>query len=100
MSGKQQPIDLEPVLDWIRNNSTAGIGPAQASLAQPGQPPFEAATFEGDLVTKDVALTASMKSPQGETSTKNLTVSMARVAGTQAGVAREGRWLIIRISGL
>ncbi len=79
---------------------TAGVGPAQASLAQPGQPPFEAATFEGDLVTKDVALTASMKSPQGEASTKNLTVSMARVAGTQNGVAREGRWIITRISGL
>ena len=31
MSGKQQPIDLEPVLDWIRNNSTDGIGPARSA---------------------------------------------------------------------
>lgn len=79
---------------------TSGIGPAVSSLTQPGQPPFDAATFEGDLVTKDVTLTASLKSPQGDTSPKNLTVTMARVVGTQAGVAREGRWIITKIAGL
>ena len=31
MSGKQQPIDLAPVLDWIRSNSTDGIGPARSA---------------------------------------------------------------------
>lgn len=30
MSGKQQPIDIEPVLEWIRTNSTDGIGPARS----------------------------------------------------------------------
>ncbi len=30
MSGKQKPIDLEPVLQWIRDNSTDGIGPARS----------------------------------------------------------------------
>ncbi len=79
---------------------SAGIGPAVVSLTQPGQPAFDTAAFEGDLVTKDVALTASVKSPQGETSSKNLTVTLARVVGTQGGVTREGRWIITKIDGL
>lgn len=79
---------------------SAGIGPSEASLTQPGQPAFDAASFEGELITKEVALTASVKSPQGETSSKNLTVTMARAAGTQAGTAREGRWIITKIAGI
>ena len=46
------------VSDARTARSPRGVGPAQASLAQPGQPAFDAATFEGELVTKDVALTA------------------------------------------
>ena len=30
MSGKQKPIDLEPVLQWIRDNSIDGIGPERS----------------------------------------------------------------------
>lgn len=30
MSGKQRPIDIEPVLQWIRDNSIDGIGPARS----------------------------------------------------------------------
>ena len=30
MSGKQKPIDIEPVLQWIRDNSIDGIGPARS----------------------------------------------------------------------
>ena len=30
MSGKQKPIDLEPVLQWIRDNTVDGIGPARS----------------------------------------------------------------------
>ncbi len=30
MSGKQKRIDLEPVLQWIRDNTVDGIGPARS----------------------------------------------------------------------
>lgn len=30
MSGKQRPIDIEPILQWIRDNSVDGIGPARS----------------------------------------------------------------------
>ncbi len=39
-----------------RTAVTNAIGPAVASLTQPGQPAFEPATFEGELVSKDVAI--------------------------------------------
>lgn len=82
-----------------RTAITNGLGPAEASLTQPGQPAFVAAAFDGDLITKDVAIAAKVKSPSGETTSKTLTVTFARVSGTQAGVAREGRWIITKIAG-
>jgi hypothetical protein len=77
----------------------SGLGPTEASLTQPGQPAFDMSTFDGDLITKDVTLDAQVKSPQGDTSAKALTVTFARASGTQGGVAREGRWIITRIAG-
>ena len=44
MSGKQKAIDLEPVLQWIRDNSIDGIGPARsmyhAAAAKLGLPSY------------------------------------------------------------
>lgn len=77
----------------------AGLGPTEASLTQPGQPAFDRNAFEGDLVTKDVTVTAQVKSPQGDTATKTLTITFARASGTQAGTTREGRWIITKIAG-
>ena len=83
-----------------RTTVTNAIGPAEASLTQPGLPAFEPATFEGDLVSKDVAITASVRSPQGDVAPKNLTFTLTRVVGTQAGQPREGRWIITKIAGV
>jgi hypothetical protein len=76
-----------------------GLGPTEASLTQPGQPAFDSNAFDGDLITKDVTVNAQVKSPQGETSARTLTVTFARASGTQGGVAREGRWIITKIAG-
>jgi hypothetical protein len=77
----------------------SALGPTDASLTQPGQPEFDRNAFDGDLVTKDVVVNAQVKSPQGDTAAKTLTVTFARASGTQAGTAREGRWIITRIAG-
>lgn len=76
------------------------IAPVQASLAQPGQPAFDINTFQGEWVSKDVAIKAQFSSPEGQTSEKDLVVTMSRVVGTQAGTAREGKWIITKIAGL
>ena len=44
MAGKQRPIDIEPVLSWIRTNTVDGISPARrmyhASAARSGLPAY------------------------------------------------------------
>lgn len=74
------------------------VGPAEASLAQPGQPAFAAEKFEGQLISKDVTVQAQVK--QGEVTTpKTLVITLQRVEGTQDGTPRNGRTIIARIQG-
>jgi hypothetical protein len=76
----------------------AAIGPAEASLSQPGQPAFAVDKFEGELVSKDVTIQAEVR--QGDvTTTKTLVITLQRVEGTQDGTERNGRTIIARIQG-
>ena len=83
-----------------RTAVVTATGPAEASLTQPGQPEFEAAAFQGEMVTKDVVLDAQIRNPQGQTAPATLTVTMTRAVGTLGGQAREGRWIITKIAGV
>ena len=74
----------------------ASTGLAEASLTQPGQPALDARTFEGETISKDVVVNAEVRSPDGQTSQKTLTITISRVAGG----GREGRPIITKISGL
>ncbi len=75
------------------------IGPADASLSQPGQPPFDPQQFQGELVAKDVTIDAQVKAPDGRTSQKTLVLTLQRAIGTLNGQRRDGRWIITRIQG-
>lgn len=77
----------------------AAIGPAEASLSQPGQPPLAPDKFQGELLSKDVTLNAEVRSPTGQTSQKTLVVTIQRVSGTMDGAQRSGRPIITRIQG-
>jgi len=77
----------------------ASTGTAEASLTQPGQPQFLPEKFQGDLITKDVTLNAQVRTPDGQTTTKTLVVTIQRVAGTLGDAQREGRPIITRIQG-
>lgn len=79
---------------------SAQTGPAEASLTQPGQPPFDISTFEGDLVSKDVTIDATVKMPDGQTTQKQLVVTIQRVEGTQGGQPRVGKNVIAKIEGV
>lgn len=87
-------------LSATRTAVTMATAPAEASLTQPGQPKFDAAAFEGEMVNKDVAIKADVKSPEGQTAQKDLTITLSKVVGTQAGTARDGKWIITKIAGL
>jgi hypothetical protein len=82
------------------NNAALAIkqstGLAEASLTQPGQPPLDPKTFDGETITKDVVVDAEVRTPDGQTAQKQLTITLARVAGG----GREGRPIITKISGL
>ena len=71
-------------------------GLAEASLTQPGQPALDPKTFSGETIKKDIVVAATMKSPDGATAQKTLTVTFERVAGN----GREGRPIITKIAGL
>ena len=75
---------------------TRATGVAEASLTQPGQPALDPKTFEGETIKKDVVVNATVRSPEGQTSEKTLTITLERVSGG----GREGRPIITRISGL
>lgn len=74
--------------------------PAEASLSQPGQPKFDAKQFDGDAITEEIRIKANFSSPTGETSERDLVVTMTRFVGTQGGQQRDGRWIITNIDGL
>jgi len=74
------------------------IGPAEASLSQPGQPPFAADKFEGELISKDITINAEV-TKDGQTTNKTMVVTLQRVVGTQDGEQRSGRPIIARIQG-
>lgn len=75
-------------------------GPVEASLTQPNQPRYDPKAFDGEMVRKDVTVAADVRSADGATSQKTLTVTFERASGTQAGTRREGRWIITRIAGI
>jgi hypothetical protein len=92
--------------DYVKNLTStkaamlAATAPVEVSLTQPGQPKFDAAAFQGETVSKDVMVTAQHKSPGGVTTEKALTITMMKVVGTQAGTARDGKWIVTRVTGL
>lgn len=79
---------------------SAQTGPAEASLTQPGQPPFDINSFAGDLVSKDVTINAQIRMPDGQTTQKQLVVTLQRVEGTQGGEQRVGKTVIAKIDGV
>ena len=83
-----------------RTAISTGTGLAEASLTQPNQPPLDAKTFQGETISKDVVINATVKTPEGATSQKTLTITIQRVASNAGGTAREGRSIITKIAGL
>ena len=74
------------------------IGPAEASLTQPGQPPFAPDKFQGELISKDVTVNAQVNQ-NGQVTPKTYVITIQRVAGTMDGTTREGRPIITNIQG-
>ena len=95
---RQETFAVQKAASAAKAALSNAIGPAEASLAQPGQPVFVAGKFKGELISKDVTLNADVKKGP-ETTQKKLVVTIQRVEGTLDGVQRTGRPIVTRIQG-
>ena len=92
----------EGIAAHAKASSSAGLtikqatGLAEASFNIPGQPPLDPKTFEGETISKDVVVDADVRTPDGQTTKKTLTITISRVAGS----GREGRPIITKITGV
>lgn len=96
---RQEALSMQKAESSARAAFNNAIGPAEASLSQPGQPAFAADKFTGELVSKDVTVNAEVRK-EGQTTPKTLTVTIQRVEGTLDGAQRTGRPIITRIEGI
>jgi len=97
---REESTTFTRAVSAARTAVVAATGPAAASLTQPGQPAFDPAAFQGEMVAKDVVLDAQVRNPQGATAPATLTLTMTRAVGSMAGQQREGRWIITKIAGV
>lgn len=95
---RQDVLAAEKATAQAKAALTNAIGPAEASLAQPGQPAFSAEKFQGELVSKDVTVNADVRK-DNQTSQKTLIITIQRVEGALDGAQRTGRPIITRIQG-
>jgi hypothetical protein len=93
---RQGALAINKATSAARAALSNASGPAEASLAQPGQAAFAADKFEGELVSKDVTVNAEIRK-DGQTSNRTLLITIQRVEGTLAGQQRTGRPIIARI---
>ncbi|MEZ5288599.1 MAG: hypothetical protein R2712_28085 [Vicinamibacterales bacterium] len=61
---------------------------------------FDARKFEGEVITKQVNIKADFQSATGESSERDLVVTLTKFQGSQGAEPREGRWIITSIDGL
>jgi len=67
---------------------------AELSLSSPNGDPPAVEEMDGNLVSKDVSVTASVRGPDGTTSEKNLIVTVQRAVVKGATAERVGKWIV------
>jgi hypothetical protein len=70
---------------------------AVSSLTAPGQADADVAGMDLELATKRVTVNAEVRSPEGQTSQRNMVVTLQRAVGKRGDETKEGRWLITGI---
>ena len=79
-------------------NALADARPiAELSLSTPGGDAPPIAEMDGNLVSKDISVTATVRGPDGATSQKNLIVTAQRAVVKGASGERNGKWIITAI---
>ena len=70
---------------------------AELSLSTPGGDPPPIEEMDGNLVSKDISVAATVRGPDGATSEKNLVVTAQRAVVKGANGERAGKWVITAV---
>jgi hypothetical protein len=93
---RQDALAVNKATSAARAALNNASGPAEASLAQPGQAAFAPDKFQGELIEKDVTVNAEVRK-DGQTTNRTMVLTIQRVEGTLDGQQRTGRPIIARI---
>ena len=80
-----------------RAKAAAETSLAIGSLTAPGRPDVDVKGMEVEVVSKEVTVTAQVKTPDGQTTPKTLLFTFQRAMGKKDGQTSEGRWLITNL---
>jgi hypothetical protein len=73
-------------------------GLAELSLSRPNGPTPDVTQFDGQLVQKDIAVDATVRTPDGQTAQKPLVVTIERCVGKdKTGASQTGRWIVTHV---
>ena len=89
---REQGTDMTHKLAEARNRLASESSIVALSVANPSAP-VDPTKYEGEMVSKDVTVSASMKLPSGESAQKPLVVTMQR-AVLKSDKTITGRWII------
>jgi hypothetical protein len=79
-------------------NALADARPiAELSLSAPGGDAPPIAEMDGNLVSKDISVTATVRGPDGATSPKNFVITSQRAVVKGKSGERNGKWIITSI---
>jgi hypothetical protein len=78
-------------------NDARGI--AELSLSRPNGPTVDASQYDGQMVTKDVTVNATVRDPNGQTATKPLKATLQRaLMKDDSGKDLKGRWIVTSVN--
>ncbi len=80
-----------------RLNNARGL--AELSLTRPNGATVDATQYDGQLVTKEITINATVRSPEGQTSTKPMKALLQRaVVKNEKGEDVRGRWIVTSVA--
>ena len=80
-----------------RLNDARGL--AELSLSRPNGATVDATQYDGQLVTKEITINATVRSPQGQTSTRPIKALLQRaVVKSEKGEDLRGRWIVTSVA--
>lgn len=95
---REETTQMTRKVSEARRRLASENGIVALSVANPSAP-VDPTKYDGDMVSKDVTISASMKLPSGESAQKTLVVTMQR-AVLKGDKPITGRWIITNVKDL